>query len=417
MNFYNEHDLKAAAWLRELIAAGQIPPGVVDTRSIADILPHELAGFTQCHFFAGIGGWSLALHLAGWPAERPVWTGSCPCQPFSVAGKGLGEADERHLWPVFHRLIAECRPPVVFGEQVASKDALRWLDGVFADLEGADYACGAADLCAAGIGAKGHPILEESRKFLLELADVAVARGHAAIGLQLREFAAYLADVLVGPPHLRQRLYWVAYADFSLGGQRSEINGGRHPRSDEESRAGSGGCGVSSNCVLGNPEGVDERRYSLPGINGQGQPLGGSGGAGPERLGQSDLAGREPGQPATAPAGHGCAPEPAGGASGMGEPIQPGLEGHAGHGHDGDESGRLGAVALGSVAAPSRFGFWDNYDLLPCLDGKTRRVESGTFPLAHGVSGRVGLLRGYGNAIVPQVAAQFIQACEEACGM
>jgi DNA (cytosine-5)-methyltransferase 1 len=49
-----------------------------------------------------------------------------------------------------------------------------------------------------------------------------------------------------------------------------------------------------------------------------------------------------------------------------------------------------------------------------CRDGKARRVESGTFPLADGISGRVGLLRGYGNAIVPQLAAEFINAAEEA---
>jgi hypothetical protein len=50
------------------------------------------------------------------------------------------------------------------------------------------------------------------------------------------------------------------------------------------------------------------------------------------------------------------------------------------------------------------------FDLIPCRDGKARRVEPGTFPLAHGVPGRVGLLRGYGNAIVPEVGALFVAA-------
>jgi DNA (cytosine-5)-methyltransferase 1 len=165
MNYYNEHDPKAASWLRELINTGLIPNGDVDERSIVEVQPNELRDYTQCHFFAGIGGWSLALELAGWPEDRPVWTGSCPCQPFSVAGKGRGTEDERHLWPVFAELIRACKPPVVFGEQVASKAGRDWLAGVFADLEGMAYQRAGADLCAACVGA----------------------------------------------PHIRQRLYWMAH--------------------------------------------------------------------------------------------------------------------------------------------------------------------------------------------------------------
>ncbi|WP_366938397.1 DNA cytosine methyltransferase [uncultured Desulfovibrio sp.] len=140
--YYNEHDPFAAAWLRALIRAGHIASGEVDTRSIEDVLPSDLAGFIQCHFFAGIGVWSYALRQAGWPDDRPVWTGSCPCQPFSAAGKGKGFADERHLWPAFHHLICQCRPANVLGEQVASRDGLAWLDLVQSDMEAAGYACG-----------------------------------------------------------------------------------------------------------------------------------------------------------------------------------------------------------------------------------------------------------------------------------
>ena len=164
--YYNEFDQFAAEWLRELIKEGHIAPGVVDTRSIEDVSPADLAGFTQCHFFAGIGVWSHALRAAGWPDDRKVWTGSCPCQPFSAAGKGNGFADERHLWPAFFHLIRVRRPGVVFGEQVASKDGLAWIDLVHADMEGEGYAVGAVDSCAAGFGA----------------------------------------------PHIRQRLYWVGHA-------------------------------------------------------------------------------------------------------------------------------------------------------------------------------------------------------------
>ena len=169
MNYYNEFDPKTAAWLRELIADGLIPQGHVDERSITEVKPRDLAGFAQCHFFAGIGGWSEALKLARWPEDRPVWTGSCPCQPFSLAGKQKGIADERHLWPVWFSLIRECRPPTLIGEQVASPLAIRWLDGVCDDLEGQGYACGAAVLPAACVGA----------------------------------------------PHLRHRVFWVADSQYS----------------------------------------------------------------------------------------------------------------------------------------------------------------------------------------------------------
>ena len=148
--FYNEIDPYAAQWLRNLIAAGHIAPGVVDERPIQDIEPYELVGFTQCHFFAGIGVWSHALRRAGWADDRPIWTGSCPCQPFSAAGKQKGFKDDRHLWPHWQKLIDECKPSVVIGEQVAS--ALDWVDLVQADLEKSGYAFGANDLCAAGFG-------------------------------------------------------------------------------------------------------------------------------------------------------------------------------------------------------------------------------------------------------------------------
>jgi DNA (cytosine-5)-methyltransferase 1 len=164
--YYNEIDPYAAQWLRNLIAAGHIAPGDVDTRSIVDVQPDDLRGYVQCHFFAGIGGWSHALRLAGWPDDRPVWTGSCPCQPFSSAGKQKGFADERHLWPEFFRLIRERRPGLIFGEQVARRAGYAWWDTVAADLESEGYAAAAADLGA-----------------------------HTA-----------------GAPHQRQRLYWLGHA-------------------------------------------------------------------------------------------------------------------------------------------------------------------------------------------------------------
>lgn len=151
--YYNEIAPKAAAWLRELIKQNLIAPGEVDERDIRDVIPSDLKNFTQCHFFAGIGVWSYALRRAGWPDDQKVWTGSCPCQPFSAAGRRKGASDERHLWPSWQWLIRQSKPHVVFGEQVASKDGIVWLDSVLNDLEGEDYTVGAAVLPACGVGA------------------------------------------------------------------------------------------------------------------------------------------------------------------------------------------------------------------------------------------------------------------------
>src|SRR6185503_19543469 len=144
MHYFNEFDPHAAAWLRELMADGLIPKGEVDERSITEVEPADLKGFVQVHLFGGIGGWSLALRLAGWPDDRPCWTGSCPCQPYSAAGKRRGNADERNLWPHMFRLIRECRPPVVFGEQVEAAIRFGWLDEVASDLKSAGYETGSA---------------------------------------------------------------------------------------------------------------------------------------------------------------------------------------------------------------------------------------------------------------------------------
>lgn len=150
--YYNENDKFAAAWLRELIAAKLIADGEVDERSIAYVQPDDVRGFTQCHFFAGIGGWSYALRLAGWPDDRPVWTGSCPCQPFSSASNGRNQRldDSRNLWPSLAGLIAANTPRDFLGEQVAQ--AGDWFAGVCDDMEAMGYEVGAAILQAVAVG-------------------------------------------------------------------------------------------------------------------------------------------------------------------------------------------------------------------------------------------------------------------------
>jgi DNA (cytosine-5)-methyltransferase 1 len=145
--YYNEIEPYAGQWLRNLIDAGHIAPGDVDERSIEEVQPDDLKGYTQAHFFAGIGGWSYALRLAGWPDDRPAWTGSCPCQPFSSAIRGRAVAID--LWPQWARLIAHARPVAVVGEQVPDR---RWLDRVCDDMEGMGYTVGALVLPACGVG-------------------------------------------------------------------------------------------------------------------------------------------------------------------------------------------------------------------------------------------------------------------------
>jgi DNA (cytosine-5)-methyltransferase 1 len=230
--YYNEIDEFAAAWLRNLIAAGHIAPGDVDTRSIEDVRPDDLRSYTQCHFFAGIGVWSHALRASGWDDDRAVWTGSCPCQPFSAAGKGIGFADERHLWPAFFWLIQRAKPLDVplFGEQVASKDGLAWIDLVRADMEGAGHSIGVLDTCSAGFGAPHirqrlhwmaycHNSGLEGRGAMRQRAAECVARARGVAGI-------------------------VADRDSGAGEQGRAHDRGRHTGSDAIEGAGLGGSGV-----------------------------------------------------------------------------------------------------------------------------------------------------------------------------
>lgn len=174
--YYNEIDPYAAQWLRNLIANNLIAPGDVDERSIVDVQADDVRGYTQCHFFAGIGGWPYALRLAGWPDDRPVWTGSCPCQPFSIAGKHAGTSDDRHLWPAFFGLISARRPDVIMGEQVATAVGKGWLDEVHQDMDGLGYRFGAAILPAESIGA---PHARERIYFVSDASGTDATRGHA----------------------------------------------------------------------------------------------------------------------------------------------------------------------------------------------------------------------------------------------
>ena len=425
--YYNEYDPKAAAWLRELIKQGYIADGVVDDRSIEDVRPTELVGFTQCHFFAGIGVWSYALRRAGWADNRPVWTGSCPCQPFSAAGKGAGFDDERHLWPAFHHLISQCRPDVVLGEQVASKDGLGWLDLVCVDLEATGYAAGAVDLCAAGVGA----------------------------------------------PHIRQRLWWVGERLGNANNARRKgdvlypLRGGWDRGGPDGGTSGSGATGNVAHTGItglqgrewrgptgtqGSPSGhgsecggsdgladADFASEGMVGSCGCGLDGGGArdawaglgGGGSNERLADTAIFGRGEGFAHDGRLRGGNSAEGKVGRSSVNGDVGSGLADTSGirrergqgsedgREHDGPDAGRQqgddGAVGSNEVGYGSQRpgptnGHWRNADWLFCRDGKWRPVEPGTSPLAYGAAARVGRLRGYGNAIVAQAAQAFIES-------
>jgi len=394
--YYNEFDTNAAAWLRELIARGLIAPGDVDTRSIVDVRPDDLAGYTQCHFFAGIGVWSHALRGAGWDDGRPVWTGSCPCQPFSAAGKGAGFDDARHLWPNFFELIRECRPDVVLGEQVASKDGLGWLDLVHADLEGADYAVGAVDTCAAGFVAPHirqrlwwvgrregveHPTSDGRLERRTEPSGWRAAGGRVVVS--------------VAQPH-----HTLGRADVPAGHDTAGADAGR-AQGAGDAGAGGGLCGLADAC-----RGADQLQ---PGGVPVEKGADGHGGSNRHRRGVSadtmglDRPDADLTHPIPAPVAHANQPD------------------RLDDDH-GDRAGQeVGGVYQrhaqpdgGDLRPGPTNGIWSAADWLHCRDGRWRPVEPGTFPLAHGASARVGRLRGFGNAIVAPQAQAFVEAVMEA---
>ena len=448
--YFNEMDPFAAQWLRNLIAAGLLAPGDVDERSIKEVQPDDLRGYVQCHFFAGIGGWSYAARLAGWPDDRELWTGSCPCQPFSVAGEGKGVDDPRHLWPDFFRLIRVRRPAVVMGEQVAGKAGYGWLDGVLADLAGEDYAGRGVDIPACAVDA----------------------------------------------PHIRQRIYWAAVASgvgLAHAGCEPRRAGPGHPQDGRvgADRDGAGAMGVPERGGF-DGQGVhahERESVSLPsGADGPGEASRGGGVAhtrvggfgrwtiepgrdiadgdetgweeGPSGFagGDADLGDAHPTglevrgcqrsdagaeRPAAERAAGGVLVDPSGvgrgegraehelrggrgapaGADAQGPLADADQPGSATHGRDPGEVRGLpqtergpehhAPVPGGEHGAPvddvSRAGFWSDHDWLICHDGKARRTERRIPLLVDGVRGRVAVGRALGipeEGLSPEDAAR-----------
>jgi DNA (cytosine-5)-methyltransferase 1 len=450
--YYNEFDPFAAEWLRRLIQKGHIAPGEVDERSIEDVTPADLVGYTQCHFFAGIGVWSASLRGAGWPDDKPIWTGSCPCQPFSSAGKGDGFADERHLWPAWLHLIEHGKGAGVpiLGEQVASKDGLAWLELVRADLEGQAYSFWPFDLCAAGVGA----------------------------------------------PHIRQRIFFLADRwtpdGVALGdtiGEGLERLGGDVNDRNQPGRVGAGAPGsaseTSNSCRLADPGRINSTGRGGVGDVGEAEAGGEEAQQQRERLrdaidhggsddrmapprhdecgGRNAIRCTDGAHDGSQSAGEGAGTErewPKYDASvrstgdGVVIPYEQGPQG-SGQERKTHNIIREGAELRRTASKPSSphdqrpgptNGFWGASDWLFCKDGKWRPVEPSTQPLADGTSiivgrmqprmealgygaediarilgrrnsalaaagrNRTGRLKGYGNAINKEITQTFIEA-------
>ena len=261
------------------------------------------------------------MRLAGWQDDEPVWTGSCPCQPFSAAGTGQADEDDRHLAPAWLRLIAEYRPPVLFGEQVDAAVRVGWLDAVFTELESHHYACGAFSFNAASVGA----------------------------------------------PHIRQRIYFV-------GDSSSERHGGRSPDGSRQSTEMLGARCEADPITVAVTAGEQELPTTARRLHAE--------------LGECCVLGD------SASSGRGA------------RPLTKGSPTEVARRHQAERCGE-GQETRGGRATG---GFWADAEWLPCVDGKARPVEPGTFPLAHGAPARVGRLRAYGNAIVAPQAVEFIRA-------
>lgn len=424
-HYYSEFDPYAAEWLRLLMAEGLIPDGVVDGRDMREITANDLRGFDSVHLFAGVSGWPLALRIAGWPDDQPVWTGSCPCQPYSTAGKQKGNADERNLWPEMLRLVRECRPVEIFGEQVSNAIGHGWLDGISDDLEGEGYACGATVLPACGVGS---PILRQRLFwYARELA--------GAVGLRhnrWQDSTGQRESQVAFDAQTDRGCLSVAQPDGAIF--RGLASTGEQPV--HEQGYGLDGwrpvvfaceCDDDGNCPRC---GIDFAECGCPGPTQDGY----------------EYDERPDGLYARAV---GCA-SVGGDAQGVTGGTR--SQGYAGDVNDGRQPGRFDSHAVGSVA-PS--GAWSDFRIIHCRDGKSRRVSSqrGDEPLAYGIPSklgpllaalggmgldkrtaqrvrrgvsellakarrnRVGRLKGYGNAISPQISAVFIRAamqCEAA---
>lgn len=365
MHYYNEHNAYRAAVLRERIAEGLLPKGVVDERDIQTVPDEDFLGYEQVHLFAGIGGFPLGLRLAGFPEWRRIVGGGFPCQDISNAGKRAGITGTRsRLWREMVRCIRVVRPELVFVENVAA-------------------------LLCRGMG-----------EVLGDLAEV---------GYDARGDCVSAADV--GAPHLRRRIWILAYPAREEVVAHAIGDGVRHESIAEQWR---GGAAITRDLgeivadtarhlrgTLGDDgsEPFDRRDSLLADATERGQPV----------------RGESPEQNGFAPRGSAVMADSAETRCGAGECCASGTPRN--------ETRRPQPERLCTDVANASGGGFEVRAAIPGLcaaePGRERRgrfgngggwpVEPNVGRVAHGVPRRVDRLAALGDAIVPQCAAEAVR--------
>lgn len=148
-----------------------------------------------------------------WRGKVDVLTGGFPCQPFSLAGRRAGAADDRYLWPEMLRAIREIQPTWVVGENVA---------GLLTMVQPGDEAkMGRTD----DIFEENY-IYREERRFTLD----EICEGLEREGYSVQPFI--VPACAVGAPHRRDRVWIVAHADGT---------GLQEARSEQQAAGAAGG--------------------------------------------------------------------------------------------------------------------------------------------------------------------------------
>lgn len=389
--YYNDFEPFACASLRRNIERGRLGAGIVDERSIVDVQPADLADFTICHFFAGIGGFELARLMAGWPDDEQLWTGGFPCQDISCAGKGEGISGERSgLWFEFLRLIRACRPARLLIENVPALRT-RGADEVLDGLEREGYS---ARPIVVGAWAVGAPHRRNRVWIVCELADKPSQR-------RPRQGTGRGQDGLAGDDR-----------DGVADAQRARRGTGAGEPRDQ-----TGAGGGRDQSQPGSETGLVHAAGS--GLEGHGADSGQSQGRESRRAGPSDFPGwpARPGEPqheweeprlvyaasrdGSRKARDGSQAEGetqtpnAGGRSQIRRIEQPAYSDHAGY--EGQPQPALGAATHG---LPERLAGRSGIATAPAISGDVRQRPAW----------RRHSLKAVGNAIVPQVAAEVLRA-------